>query len=167
MADISHAIFFGGAPFWMVGIGGVLAITVVILDLILVYAQAPFRLHILSLALGLYLPFENNATVFLGALVALVSSWVLKKVYGPDNNAVEDNLRFGVLFSAGVITGEALAGIIFSVPVVVSGNVYLLSYSGGPTTVVWPGLILLSLTIILNFLAATYPALRERLSNNK
>lgn len=161
VADIAHAIFFGGAPIWMIVIGGVLATIIVIMDFILICTKAPFRLFVLSIALGLYLPFENNMSIFMGSVIAVLTNYILKRKFPNDSEAQEENFRFGLLFCAGVITGEALTGILFAIPVVVSGNVYILSVDGGPTDRYWPGLLLLLFTMIVNLIIATYPAFKK------
>ena len=141
----------------MIVIGAGLAGLVVFIDLILAFLKSSFRLHVLPIALGLYLPFGNSSTVFVGALVGTLAIYLLKKRYPTDTEQQEIQLRLGLLFCAGIITGEAIAGIIFAIPVVFSGDIYVLSLVGGPAKTFWPGLVLLFVVMGLILFVAIFP----------
>ena len=79
-------------------------------------AQVP----VLAAAIGIYLPLELMVPIFLGGLLAY---FVEKRhgIVGTHDLALRDRVhRPGVLFSAGLITGEALMGIAIAIPIVVS-----------------------------------------------
>ena len=69
----------------------------------------------LAAAVGIYLPLELTVPIFLGGLLAhLVERSAGKPHDDPDDD--ERMHRNGVLFSAGLITGEALMGIVIAIP---------------------------------------------------
>ena len=63
--------------------------------------------------------------------------------------------RHGLLFAAGLITGEALLGIFLAVPIVVSGRTDALAFWGDHTDLAWPGVVLLLLVIFGLYRVAT------------
>jgi hypothetical protein len=80
---------------------------------------------VLAAAVGIYLPLDLTVPIFLGGLL----TYVVEKVSGHHGKGpVDDRIhQKGVLFSAGLITGEALMGIIIAVPIVVSGSAEVLA----------------------------------------
>jgi len=55
---------------------------------------------------------------------------------------VEISNRHGLLFASGLITGEALIGILLAIPIVLSGNLKVLAVLKEPLGT-WPGVVLL------------------------
>jgi uncharacterized oligopeptide transporter (OPT) family protein len=61
-------------------------------------------------AVGMYLPMETTAAIFVGGLIRWVADRrAAAKGFGPDKLAVLENT--GVLVAAGLIAGEALTGL--------------------------------------------------------
>ncbi|MEM8982175.1 MAG: oligopeptide transporter, OPT family [Pseudomonadota bacterium] len=119
MASVSSGVFGGGLPWAWVGAGVVIGALIIFLDSRLAAANASFRTPVLAVAVGIYLPLELSVPIFVGGVVA----WLAGKVHkarGADD--VEDRLRGGMLFAAGLITGEALLGILMAIPIAASGN---------------------------------------------
>ena len=100
--------FFGQGelPRNMVMIGAGLGGVVLVADAFLARAQATFRLHIMPLAVGIYLPLGLSVPMIVGALIHKA---VRRASPGPQ--AADDNIKRGVLVASGVIAGEALMGI--------------------------------------------------------
>jgi putative OPT family oligopeptide transporter len=145
MTAVARGIFKGDLPWTMIAVGGGVALAVIAFDLWLASRKSTFRTPVLALAVGIYLPFELSTPIFLGALVAKAAS---RKVGGAHPDA-----GGGLLFSAGVITGEALMGIGLAVPIVVAGNPGVLALTSHPLT--FPGLLLLGAVVWLLYRAAT------------
>ncbi len=61
---------------------------------------------------------------------------------GMTNGEVENAGRRGLLFASGLITGEALIGIVLAIPIVVSGKSDVLALLPEPAGA-WPGVVLL------------------------
>ena len=94
-----------------------------------------FRLHLMPVAVGMYLPFGLSTPILIGGLLA---HFILA-----DDNSGEDSdsvLQKGVLLSSGLIAGEALMGIILAF--VAGAGIQSLSPSLNPNLVT--GLTLLA-----------------------
>ena len=63
----------------------------------------------LAVALGIYLPLKLSAIIFLGGAIAAFAN-------GGTGEGREPSQR-GLLFAAGLITGEALMGIVLAIPI--------------------------------------------------
>jgi len=113
---------FGGEMNWpMVILGMELAVLLIILDK-----------PVLPIAIGLYLPFSLSIPIMLGGLVHLFVDRGIESRYGPEIQQISDEKEResrmekikerihnkGILFSSGLIAGEALMGIILAVFVV-------------------------------------------------
>lgn len=114
MASIAQGVFGAGLPWGFVFGGMVLAVGIVILDCWLVRTGSSFRTPVLAVAVGVYLPFELSVPIFVGGLIHFAASRVLSKIKSDSENASGG----GLLFASGLITGEALMGILVAIPVV-------------------------------------------------
>jgi len=125
MASVSKGMFGGALPWGMIWTGAAVGAAIIALDETLKARGARFRTPVLAAAIGIYLPLELTVPIFLGGLVAhLVER---KARVGHDPDALERLHRPGVLFSAGLITGEALMGIVIAIPIVTSGSADVLA----------------------------------------
>src|SRR4029079_4655277 len=105
MASVSKGMFGGALPWGMVWAGAAIGAAIITLDEILKARRARFRAPVLAAAVGLYLPLSLRVPVSLGGLVAY---FVERRAGVRDAaDALERLHRRGVLFSAGLITGEA------------------------------------------------------------
>ena len=131
MVAVVRGVFQGGLPWaWVIG-GGVLALATLALDAVLARRGGSFRMPVLAVALGLYLPLSLSVAIALGGLVA----WL-----GGNRTAPEGR---GLLAAAGIITGEALMGIFIALPVAFSGNSDVLALDIGGLPLIWPGALLM------------------------
>lgn len=158
MASVAEGVFERDLPWTMIIIGMVIAVAVIVLDQIQERRGAEFRLPVLAVAVGIYLPFELTVPIFIGGII----SWAVKRglekrkamATGEEKNRLQKlgeaaNNR-GLLFASGLITGEALIGILMAIPIVVSGNADVLAVVSEPLGT-WPGILLL--LIVLGWLA--------------
>src|SRR5690606_5777751 len=115
MASVAQGMFGGNLPWLMIAIGVVIGAAVILLDTILKSRESKFRVPVLAAAIGIYLPLELMVPIFIGGFLSwLVERW--QRFDGDDS--MRDRLhRPGTLFSAGLITGEALVGIAIAVPI--------------------------------------------------
>jgi putative OPT family oligopeptide transporter len=155
MASVADGVFNWNLPWGMIIIGMILAVCVIILDQIQKKRGSGFRLPVLAVAVGIYLPFELSVPIFVGGIIAWFTRFVLKKRLavsppegreGLEEAGREGNNR-GLLFASGLITGEALIGILMAIPIVISGKVDVLAIVSNPIGT-WPGIILLLLVIL-------------------
>ena len=147
MASVAKGIFGGELPWNMIGIGAAIGAVIIVIDEIQKLRGASFRTPVLACAVGIYLPVELSVPIFAGGLIAyLVERHVRARDAGVD---VEQIHQKGVLFSAGLITGEALMGIFIAIPIVVSGSADVLRLGEAWHFGGWLGLIMLTGVAIL------------------
>ncbi|MFT4255584.1 MAG: oligopeptide transporter, OPT family [Pseudoxanthomonas sp.] len=144
MASVAKGLFGGQLPWTMIAIGGVVGALTIALDGWLKARGSRFRVPVLAAAIGIYLPLELMVPIFLGGLLAhLVERF--HKVRADDEAGLDRAHRPGVLFSAGLITGEALMGIGIALPIVITRNpeVLALPFDAGAWAQ-WIGLAVLA-----------------------
>ncbi len=95
----------GTLPWDLIGIGAIVGFVILAIDKFLRTAGIKFRAHLMPIAVGMYLPFGLATPILIGGLIAHFYS---KGTPESDHNRV---LHRGVLFSSGVIAGEALMSV--------------------------------------------------------
>jgi putative OPT family oligopeptide transporter len=140
MAAVAGGVFRGGLPWGMVAWGAGTAVAIIAADTWLARRHASFRMPVLAVAVGIYLPLELSVAIFIGGLVAWAAG-----TSGARHN--------GLLFAAGLITGEALIGVVLAVPIVLAGDPNVLA-PWGRLTSSWPGVFLLVVVLGLLYRAA-------------
>jgi len=119
MASIAKGIFGGQLPWGTIGIGALIGAAIIALDHWLKATGKRFRVPVLACAVGIYLPVELTVPIFFGGLIAyLVERY--HKITADDESGRERVHRKGTLFAAGLITGEALMGIVIAIPIVIA-----------------------------------------------
>lgn len=118
MASVSKGVFQGQLPWLFIGMGAVLAVVVIVLDEYLVRRGSSFRTPVLAVAIGIYLPLELEVPIFAGGLIHQAVIWYNKR-RNSNQEEVEGSSRSGLLFASGLITGEALMGILIAIPIVI------------------------------------------------
>ena len=153
MKGIVQQIFgtSGGSllPFFIVG--AVLAFVLILINL-----------PVLPVAIGIYLPFTLSVPIFIGGAARYFLDRSLAKRYGSAGEeeltaweaAIQDTgisekqkaIRTGLLFTAGLVAGEALMGVVAAVLIVIGLN--LAVFSDAPA---WPGLLLFGYVCVMIF----------------
>jgi putative OPT family oligopeptide transporter len=141
MAGVVKGVL-GGEMLWPFVLAGmVLALVLILIDL-----------PVLPVAIGIYLPFTLSIPIFSGGVIRYLTDRHFKKKFGTakeeevsdwelaikktDIKPKEKAIRTGLLFTAGLVAGEALTGVIIAIIVVMGIN--LAFYDNAP----WlPGLI--------------------------
>ncbi len=109
MMSVATGIFGGELPWNIIYIGAGIGVLIIIADQILKSRNSSFRMPILAVAVGLYLPFELDSSIFVGGVLA----WMLNKATkSSSEKSKADNA--GLLLASGLITGEALMGILLA-----------------------------------------------------
>lgn len=153
MASVAKGLFGGQLPWDMIAIGGVIGAFVIALDGWLKARGSSFRVPVLGAAIGIYLPLELMVPIFIGGLLAHLVERA-RGVTGADEETRERIHRPGVLFSAGLITGEALTGILIAIPIVASGRPDVLAVPGSFQFGQFVGLVVLAVVAGLLYRAA-------------
>jgi putative OPT family oligopeptide transporter len=155
MASLTRSVFGAGLPWPLVGIGAAIGIGVILVDRRLEASGSELRLPVLGVALGIYLPLKLSAAIFAGGVIAAAAGRVAARSEEPS--------RLGLLFAAGLITGEALMGIVLAIPITLgalwpglSPDPFMLfeaAPAGG-----WPGVVILTLVAGRLYRIAASPA---------
>jgi len=106
--------FFGeeSLPWLMIAIGAALGLAIILVDqLLLRPRKSSFRLHVMPVAVGMYLPLFLTSSIFVGGLVA----WLAGRG-APSRAAREAGHERGILLASGLIAGEAIAGVLGAIP---------------------------------------------------
>jgi putative OPT family oligopeptide transporter len=141
MANLTRSVFGAGLPWPLVGLGAGIGILIILIDRRQELRSNALRLPVLAVALGIYLPLKLSATIFLGGAIAALA-------HRRTGEGREPSQR-GLLFAAGLITGEALMGIMLALPIALAAlwpgisadpfTMFALPPFGG-----WPGLAMMA-----------------------
>ncbi|MCY3598851.1 MAG: oligopeptide transporter, OPT family [Gemmatimonadetes bacterium] len=119
MASVADGVFSRNLPWGMIGIGALIAAGVIALDQTLKARGSSLRVPVLAVAVGIYLPIELEVPIFVGGIVAWLVGRAVRRGGGGEGAVRQANHR-GLLFSSGLITGEALVGIFLAIPFAIS-----------------------------------------------
>lgn len=106
-ASITKALFGQGElPVNMVIYGAILGVAILIIDRLFLHGKS-FRLHLMPLAVGIYLPVTLAYPILIGGLIRF---FVDRKRKSQDESKDQ-----GVLLSSGFIAGEAITGVVVAI----------------------------------------------------
>lgn len=110
-SKLSEAFFLdsGDLPWDMFWIGVGVSLLIIVLDQILKARRHSFRLHVMAVAVGIYLPLMLSVPIFIGGVI----HYLVKKQFqrrGPE--VVQAGIHKGILVASGLIAGEALMGLV-------------------------------------------------------
>jgi len=142
MASVAQGMFGGHLPWDMVTIGGAIGVAIIVADQVLKARGAHFRMPVLAVAVGIYLPLEYTTPIFLGGLLAHIADRA--RGIKPGASEAERASDKGVLFGAGMITGEALMGIVIAIPIVATANRDVLALPEALHFGAWLGLVFIA-----------------------
>jgi len=99
-----------------------------------------------------------DSAIMLGGIMA----WLVgrfqkrqaKKAGASHDGAVQSSNRSGLLFASGLITGEALVGILLAIPIAITGSNKVLALVDKPLGT-WPGVLGIGLLCAYLFYVAT------------
>ena len=113
MKSVADGVFKGNLPWNFVYIGAAIAIIIILLDIRQEKRESEFRIPVLAVAVGIYLPIELTVPIFIGGMI----NHLAKKT--GTSAASEEN---GLLLASGLITGETLMAIFIAVPIFITGS---------------------------------------------
>ena len=112
MTNVAKGVFAGNLEWGMIYAGAVIGVLIILLDQYQLRRGADFRVPILAVAIGIYLPIELTFPIFIGGMLNHYAGKTASQK-GKDN---------GLLLAAGLITGEALMAILIAVPLFFDKN---------------------------------------------
>ena len=142
MKAITEGVFHGKMDWLMVILGGVLAVIIII-----VARMRNIQFSIMAFAVGIYLPWFMSTPIMIGGAVKylvdkrinervrpMAKSWTKAKrrEFRGEVETMRDEVHNnGVLFSSGLIAGEAIMGVIMAALVVSGGSIALVQGAPG------------------------------------
>jgi putative OPT family oligopeptide transporter len=114
-------------PWNLVAYGAVVGMVAIALDRIFLEPRkTKFRLHAMPLAVGMYLPWTVTFTILLGGCAYRFVEWLShrRRDAGEVRQAV---IHRGLLFSSGLVAGEAIMGIVIAMLVLTRWEMPFLS----------------------------------------
>lgn len=107
-ASLVRGLFGGESlPWGLIALGAGIGLGVLLVDAALDRRGGSFRLHLMPIAVGLYLPFGLAVPIFVGGVI---EGWQRRRS-GTPGAALSARVGRGVLFASGVVAGEALVGV--------------------------------------------------------
>ncbi len=123
--SVAEGMFGGSLPTGMIAIGAGVGALIIVTDLYLKSRGSRWSAPVLAVAVGIYLPLEVSTPILAGGLVAeFVDRWHHSRT---PQTQIEQRKQNGMLFAAGLITGEALIGITIAMFIWISNNPDVLS----------------------------------------
>jgi putative OPT family oligopeptide transporter len=120
MSSVAYGVFRRDLPWTMIWVGALIAVAIIVIDKILEARGSTFRTPVLAVAVGIYLPLELSVPIFFGGIIAWAVARRVRRSAasfgGAVDEAVEHASRRGLLLASGMITGEALVGILLAIP---------------------------------------------------
>jgi putative OPT family oligopeptide transporter len=153
-------------------LGGEMVWPFVIAGMVLAFVLILIGMPILPVAIGIYLPFTLATPIFCGGVLRHITNKIVEKRFNDDNDQAsewelaikqtevkpkERIIRTGLLFTAGLIAGEALTGVIVAFIIISGLSIRLFDFPP-----ILPGLLLWLFIALLVF----YLPLREIYSKN-
>lgn len=130
-AEITQGMFGEGKlPMDMVLYGGVLGVIIIVVDQYFLRDKS-FRLHLMPVAVGIYLPVTLAVPIFCGGLLR----WIVEK----KRSKVDESKDGGVLMGSGLIAGEAIMGVIIALVIYFAGDV--LELKANPVIQEWLSIV--------------------------
>lgn len=112
MRDLTTGIFSQSLDWLLIQLGALIAVFIIIVDSVLARFNSKFRLHVLAVAIGIYLPLALAISLFIGALLRF---WLESKLKHRTDSEKAVHNKNGLLLASGLITGEALMGVLLAV----------------------------------------------------
>jgi len=148
-------------------LGGEMVWPFVLAGMVLAFVLILIGMPILPVAIGIYLPFTLATPIFCGGVIRHITNKIIEKRYGDDDSQAsewelaikqtevkpkERIIRTGLLFTAGLIAGEALTGVIVAFIIISGLSITIFDYPP-----ILPGILLWLFIALLVF----YIPLRE------
>ncbi|WP_107976958.1 OPT family oligopeptide transporter [Neisseria mucosa] len=147
MTTIASGIFAHNLEWAYIFTGIAIGAVLIVVDLVLKKSSGGKRaLPVLAVGMGIYLPPSINMPIVIGAVLAAVLKHIIGKQAENREGRLKNAERIGTLFSAGLIVGESLVGVVmafiiaFSVTNGGSDAPLALGLENWETTASWLGL---------------------------
>jgi len=121
MTTIASGIFAHNLEWAYIFTGIAIGAVLIVVDLVLKKSSGGKRaLPVLAVGMGIYLPPSVNMPIVIGAVLAAVLKHIISKKAENREGRLKNAERIGTLFSAGLIVGESLVGVVMAFIIVFS-----------------------------------------------
>ena len=107
MKVVVEGVFNKTLPWDWIIMGIIIGSIIIFIDIIQEKKKSNFRFPVLAVAVGIYLPIGLSIPIFLGSLISYLNT--------------DKNHEKGIIFASGLITGEAIMGILIAIPIFLTG----------------------------------------------
>ena len=115
MTTIASGIFAHNLEWAYIFTGIAIGAVLIVVDLVLKKSSGGKRaLPVLAVGMGIYLPPSVNMPIVIGAVLAAVLKHIIGKKAENREGRLKNAERIGTLFSAGLIVGESLVGVVMA-----------------------------------------------------
>lgn len=150
MQALAEGIFGEGIEWNFIYIGFAVAVALIILDLIQARRGSSFRFPVLAVAVGIYLPLGLSVPILIGGLIAHRVRRQSAELSEDEQTARSSH---GLLIASGLITGEALMGVLVAITAVwLFKQGISLPYLGAFGWAAWLGLLVFVLIIAFQYI---------------
>jgi len=146
MSAIVQGIFTHSTQWSMIITGGVIAVFVLVFDEMVKHRG--WRLPVLAVGIGIYLPVGTSMSLVLGGVLSYIVETKLIQKYQKQTQAYQSAHQSGLLLACGLVAGAAVMGVLIAIPFVIKGNSDVLNLMPAQCAFLAPWLGLLA-TIIL------------------
>ena len=129
----------GNIPWDMVGWGVGLALLILLVDIPLAIKKSSFRLHVMPVAVGIYLQAELSVPILFGGIL----NWMITS-----HSSSDAGEKRGILLASGIIAGESLMGVLLGLLAFFGWTSLKLGSFVSPTVIEVVSLLVLSAVLI-------------------
>lgn len=121
MTTIATGIFSHNLQWDYIFTGITIGIVLIIVDLVLKKSSSSkLSLPVLAVGMGIYLPPSVNMPIVVGAVLAALLKHFISRHADNKESQLKNADRIGTLFSAGLIVGESLVGVVMALIIAIS-----------------------------------------------
>ncbi|MEY4376620.1 MAG: hypothetical protein RJB26_1170, partial [Pseudomonadota bacterium] len=143
--SVAEGMFGGHLPWGMIALGAAVGAGIIAFDLWLKRRGSRWSAPVLAVAVGIYLPLDVSLPILAGGLISeFATRWHAARQGKSESADTETLQRNGMLFAAGLITGEAIIGILMAIPIAYTSNPDVLAVAEAWRPGQWAGLAVLS-----------------------
>lgn len=125
MAAVVQGIFTHNVQWDMMSIGGGIAIIALLLDKFT--RRFGWRVPVLAVGIGIYLPIDTTMPLVIGGVLSWVVERGIKQKFKNNAQAATRAHQRGLLLASGLVAGSAVMGVLLAIPFVIAGSSDVLS----------------------------------------
>lgn len=120
MAAVVQGVFTHNVPWDMLFTGAIIAMIALIADH---YGKRHgFRIPVLAVGIGIYLPVNTSTPMVIGGILAYLIEHGRKRRHGDEPNHHHRIEQGGLLLASGLVAGAAIMGVLLAIPFAIKGS---------------------------------------------